>query len=159
MFRFIKDYFLALVVLLLFSFYLSYFFTVGYQIVGTHRALINGKSFGSINFGIITFIIFAFLPIIMWRILMNSEVPLLKETLGARLLLSQITIVLTISLFISKAIFNSVAKSVMTLEKDFVLGIQGRVVLIEILSIGIPFIIFLYLTKKVVSCFLTKIEG
>lgn len=158
MFRFIKDYFLALVVLLLVSFYFSYFATIGYQMFTVHKLLIDGKSFGQVNFGLLTFIIFAFLPIIMWKMVAGSELPILKETLGFRLLLSEIAIVFTISLFISKIIFNSIAKPVMSFSSSFILDTKGRIVLIEIFSIAVPLVIFLYLTKKVVSHFLKKIE-
>jgi len=155
MLKFIKGLFVTLLV----SFYFSYCATIVYQMFVVHRALINGsKNFGQVNLGIISLIIISFFPIMMWKLVANSEVPILKETWGFRLLLSEIAFIFTGCLFISKSIFNSIATPIINSGSNFTLNIKGRVALIEILSIGIPFIIFLYLSKKVYERLLTKTE-
>lgn len=157
MFRFIKDYFFSLVILLFISFYFSYFITVNYQIFCVHHDLVNGKNFKQINFTLITFVVFGILPILLWKITARSELPILKETSGFRLLLSEIAFVFTIALFISKSIFNSVAKSIMAFDNNF-LGEHGKIILVEVLSIAIPLILFLYVSKKVISHFMQNIR-
>jgi hypothetical protein len=62
--------------------------------------------------------------------------------------------VFTICFFISKSIFNSVAKSVVNWNNNIIFDQKGRIVLVEVLSVGVPLIIFLYLSKKVISHFL-----
>lgn len=158
MFKFIKNYFIFLVTVLFLSFYFSYVITLGYQIYMTHQTMIAGKAFKPIEFGLITFVITAFIPLMLWKMVADSEVPLLKETLGIRFILSIMALSFTISLFISKSIFNSVAIPIINFESSSVLGHNGRVVLVEILSLAIPFIIFLYLTKTFVSFFAKKSE-
>lgn len=155
MLKLIKGLFITLLV----SFYLSFFVTIGYQIVVVHSALISGiKNFGQINIGIITLIIIGFLPIILWSMVSKSQIPILKETWGFRLLISEIAIVFTVCLFVSKSIFNSIAKQIISFDKSFMLNFRGRVVLIEVLSIGVPFVIFLYLSKKVYERLAKKTE-
>lgn len=156
MLKFIK----TLFVILLISFYLAYFVTIGSQIVVVHKALIAGsKNIDSISLGIFSVIILAFLPIIMWKLAADSEVPMLKETWGFRLLLSQMAMAFTLCLFISKSIFNATAKSIMSFDNSFVLNTSGRIMLIEILSIGVPIILFLYLSKKLYERLLKKSNG
>jgi hypothetical protein len=157
--KFFKDYFLALIVIFFAALYIGYFFTFGDYFIGAHRLLIAGKGVQEIHFGIITFIIFSFLPILMWKLVFNSEVPILKETLGVRLVLSVLAIAFTISLFISKGIFNAVANPLLQFEGETILDKHGKTILIEVLSLGIPFIVFLYLTKKIVFYFIKKFEG
>lgn len=158
MLKFIKDRLFSLIVVLFASFYISYFVTVGYQIICVHRLLITEHNVKQINFGLITFVIFAFVPILLWKMVADSEIPILKETIGIRFILSEIAIVFTICLFISKSIFNSIAGTIMAFESDRILDLKGRVVLIEVLSVVIPFILFLYLSNKVILHFLRKFK-
>lgn len=153
MLRFLKDSFYSLITIFFTSFYASYFVTVNYQIFSIHKSLIVDRSVNEISFGIITFVIFAFLPIMLWRMTADSEIPLFKRTERVRLLLSYIEIVYTGCLFISKIIFNAIAKDVMSWQADIILDAKGRALFVEIFSIGIPFILFLWLTKKVVTHF------
>lgn len=155
MLRFIK----ALFVTLLLSFYFSYCATILYQMFVVHRALIVGsKNFGQVNLGIISLIIIGCLPMMMWKLAANSEIPLLKETWGFRLLLSWMAAIFTACLFISKSVFNGVAKQMSSFDNNFVLSATGRIVLIEILSIGVPFVLFLYGSKKIYERLLSKTD-
>lgn len=153
MLRFLKNSFFSLITVFFASFYASYFATVNYQIFSIHRRLIEDRSANGISFGIITFVIFAFLPIMLWRMTADSEIPLLKSTRRARLLLSYIIIAYTTSLFASKIIFNAIAKDVMSWETDLIFDAKGRVMFVEVFSIGVPFVLFLWLTQKVVYYF------
>jgi CDP-diglyceride synthetase len=156
MFKFIKDYFSKMFILFFTFFYISYFVTVIYFCVKAHYYLIKGQNFKEVSFGILTFIIFGFLPILLWRMTSKSEFPILKETNGLRYVMSWIAMVFTICIFISKSIFNSVARSIVNWNNNIIFDEKGRIVLVEVLSVGIPLIIFLYLSKKVVSHFLKE---
>lgn len=158
MFKFIKNYLLFLIVLLFASFYIANFCAINYEIIGVHKTLITKGIVKHIDFGIITFIIFAFMPIFLWKMTADSEVPILKETSGFRLILCAIAIPFTICIFVSKSIFNSIAKPVILWENDLILDKTGRIAFIEVLACAIPFILFIYLTKKLVSYLIKKSE-
>lgn len=153
MLRFIRDSFYSLLTVFFVSFYASYFMTVNYQIFRIHKKIIESRVAESINFGIITFVIFAFLPIMLWRMTADSEIPLLKRTRRARLILSYLMIIYTGCLFVSKIIFNAIAKDVMTWEMDIIFDAKGKVVFVEVFALAVPFVLFLWLTLKVVSHF------
>lgn len=158
MIDFIKNSLLTLIALLFFSFYVSFAFTVGIQVCAAHKLLFANHTPQIINLGIITFVICGFVPIFLWKIIEGSQMPILKETLGARLILSQLAIAFTICLFISKSIYNSIAKPIVSLENDVLLDINGRIVLVEILSLAIPGLVFLYISKKVIHYYLKKFK-